>query len=113
MAKEAALNDPRFYPLTTSDIKDVRIEISVLSPFRLINNLDEIEVGKHGLFIKKGFNKGLLLPQVATDYKWDRTQFLKETCHKAGLYENAWQDKNCDIYIFSATIFSKDDLNVS
>src|SRR5665647_122970 len=113
MAKEAALNDPRFYPLSAADIKDIRIEISVLSPFRLINNLDEIEVGKHGLFIKKGFNQGLLLPQVATDYKWDRTQFLKETCHKAGLHENAWQDKNCDIYIFSATIFSKDDLNPS
>jgi MEMO1 family protein len=113
MAKEAALNDPRFYPLTPADIKDISIEISVLSPFKLINNLDEIKVGTHGLFIKKGFNQGLLLPQVATDYKWDRTQFLKETCHKAGLPEKAWQDKNCDIYIFSATVFNEDDLNPS
>lgn len=113
MAKEAALNDPRFYPLNAADIKNIRIEISVLSPFKLINNLDEIKVGRHGLFIKKGFYQGLLLPQVAADYKWDRTQFLKETCHKAGLYENAWQDKNCEIYIFSATVFSEDELNPS
>jgi len=113
MAKEAALNDPRFYPINASDIENIRIEISVLSPFKLINNLDEIKVGRHGLFIKKGFNQGLLLPQVATDYNWDRTQFLKETCHKAGLPENAWQDKNCEIYIFSATVFSEDELNLS
>ncbi|MHB1377682.1 MAG: AmmeMemoRadiSam system protein B [Candidatus Humimicrobiaceae bacterium] len=113
MAKEAALNDPRFYPLAPADIKNIRVEISVLSPFKLINNLDEIKVGTHGLFIKKGFNQGLLLPQVATDYKWDRTQFLKETCHKAGLHESAWQDKNCDIYIFSATVFNEDELNLS
>lgn len=113
MAKEAALNDPRFYPLNASDIENIKIEISVLSPFKLINNIDEIKAGRHGLFIKKGFNQGLLLPQVATDYNWDRTQFLKETCHKAGLTENAWQDKNCEIYIFSATVFNEDDLNPS
>ncbi|MHB8280436.1 MAG: AMMECR1 domain-containing protein, partial [Candidatus Humimicrobiaceae bacterium] len=66
-----------------------------------------------GLFIKKGFYQGLLLPQVATDYNWDRTQFLKETCNKAGLYENSWQKKDCEIYIFSATIFSEEELNPS
>ena len=113
MAKEAALNDPRFYPLVAADINNIRIEISALSPFKLINNLDEIKVGTHGLFIKKGFNQGLLLPQVATDYKWGRTQFLKETCHKAGLHESAWQEKNCDIYIFSATVFNEDELSPS
>ncbi len=113
MAKEASLNDPRFYPLSAADIKNIRIEISVLSPFKLINNFDEIKVGTHGLFIKKGFSQGLLLPQVATDYNWDRTQFLRETCHKAGLHESAWQDKNCEIYIFSATVFGEDELNPS
>lgn len=113
MAKEAALNDPRFYPITARDIKNIEIEISVLSPFKLINNLNEIKVGKHGLFIKKGFYQGLLLPQVATDYNWDRTQFLKETCNKAGLYENSWQKKDCEIYIFSATVFSEEELNPS
>ena len=99
--------------MSAADIKNIRIEISVLSPFKLINNLDEIKVGTHGLFIKKGFSQGLLLPQVATDYSWDRKQFLKETCHKAGLHESAWQDKNCEIYIFSATVFSEDALNPS
>lgn len=112
MAREAALNDPRFYPLTERDIKNIEIEISVLSPFKLINNINEIKVGKHGLFIKKGFYQGLLLPQVATDYNWDRIQFLKETCNKAGLYETCWQEKNCEIYIFSATVFSKENLNI-
>jgi len=113
MAKEAALNDPRFYPLTAKDIENIEIEISVLSPFKLINNINEITVGKHGLFIKKGFYQGLLLPQVATDYNWDRIQFLKETCNKAGLYENSWQEKNCEIYIFSATVFGEEELDPS
>jgi AmmeMemoRadiSam system protein B/AmmeMemoRadiSam system protein A len=110
MAREAALNDPRFYPLSQADVNNIKIEISVLSPLKLINDIDEIKVGVHGLFIKKGFSQGLLLPQVATDYKWDKKQFLKETCHKAGLHESAWQDRNCDIYIFSATVFNEDEL---
>lgn len=110
MAREAALNDPRFYPLTAKEIDNIEIEISVLSPFKLINNINEIKVGKHGLFIKKGYYQGLLLPQVATDYNWNRIQFLRQTCLKAGLHENAWQDKNCEIYIFSATVFSEKDL---
>ncbi|MCE5329056.1 AmmeMemoRadiSam system protein B [bacterium] len=110
MAKEAALNDPRFYPLTAKDLENINIEISVLSPFKLINNINEIIVGKHGLFIKRGFYQGLLLPQVATDYNWDRIQFLKETCKKAGLYENSWQEKSCEIYIFSATVFSEEEI---
>jgi len=113
MAKEAALNDPRFYPLTPRDIENIEIEISVLSPFKLINNINEIIIGKHGLFIKKGFYQGLLLPQVATDYNWDRIQFLKETCNKAGLYESSWQEKNCEIYIFSATVFSEEEPDLS
>ncbi|MCL5071420.1 MAG: AmmeMemoRadiSam system protein A [Actinobacteria bacterium] len=113
MAKEAALNDPRFYPLIPRDIENIEIEISVLSPFKLINNINEIIIGKHGLFIKKGFYQGLLLPQVATDYNWDRIQFLKETCNKAGLYENSWQEKNCEIYIFSATVFSEEEPDLS
>jgi len=110
MAREAALNDPRFYPLSPNEIDKIEIEISVLSPFKLINDINEIKVGKHGLFIKKGYYQGLLLPQVATDYNWDRIQFLKQTCLKAGLHENAWQDKNCEIYIFSATVFSEKEI---
>jgi len=107
MAREAALNDPRFYPLTPRELDDIEIEISVLSPFKLINDIEEIEVGKHGLFIKMGYYQGLLLPQVAVEYNWDRIEFLKQTCRKAGLYELCWKEKGCEIYIFSATIFNE------
>ena len=62
-------------------------------------------MGKHGLYIKKGFYAGLLLPQVATEYKWDRVTFLEETCRKAGLPKNAWKEKGAEIYMFSADIF--------
>ncbi|MDD3520889.1 MAG: AmmeMemoRadiSam system protein B [Actinomycetota bacterium] len=109
MAAEAALNDPRFYPVNKNELDEIEIEISVLSPFLLINDIDRIEVGKHGLFIKKGFYQGLLLPQVATDYNWDKIEFLKQTCRKAGLAESCWKEKNCEIYIFSATIFNEEE----
>jgi len=67
-----------------------------------------IEVGKHGLIIKRGYNQGLLLPQVATDYGWDRETFLEHTCLKAGLPRDAWRDKNTEIQIFSAQVFSRE-----
>jgi len=108
MAKEAATGDPRFYPLNPGELKEIEIEISVLSSFKLINSIDEIKVGRHGLFIKKGYYQGLLLPQVAQDYKWDRLEFLKQTCTKAGLYESCWKEKSCEIYIFSATVFGEE-----
>lgn len=111
MAQEAALNDPRFYPVNKKELNDIEIEISVLSPFALIKDIDLIEVGKHGLFIKKGFYQGLLLPQVAQDYNWDKTEFLAQTCRKAGLPESCWKEESCEIYIFSATIFSEKEFS--
>ena len=105
MAEAAALDDPRFPPVTEKELKDLDIEISVLTPFKQIDNINEIEVGKHGLFIEKGFFSGLLLPQVATEYGWDRETFLEQTCRKAGLPPHAWKEKDAKIYIFSADIF--------
>jgi AmmeMemoRadiSam system protein A len=105
MAAAAAFNDPRFESLTTKELKDVELEISVLTPLQRIRDLKEIEVGKHGLYIKKGFYSGLLLPQVATEYNWDRLTFLEETCRKAGLPRHAWKEKDTEIYLFSADIF--------
>lgn len=107
MATESALNDPRFPPVTPSELESINIEISVLSPLKKIQDTKEIEVGKHGIFIKKGFYQGLLLPQVATDYGWNRIQFLEQTCNKAGLNKDCWKERSCEIYIFSATIFSE------
>lgn len=111
MALSAAFNDPRFPPVDQEELKELSIEISALSPLREIKDISEIEVGVHGIYIVKGFSSGLLLPQVATRYKWDRLTFLEETCHKAGLPPNAWADKNTRIYIFSADIFGESEQN--
>jgi AmmeMemoRadiSam system protein B/AmmeMemoRadiSam system protein A len=105
MAEAAAFRDPRFTPVTERELPDLDIEISVLTPLKKITDVNEIEVGKHGIYMKKGWNSGLLLPQVATEYGWDRQTFLEHTCQKAGLPSNAWKDKNTEIYIFSADIF--------
>ena len=105
MAEAAAFRDPRFVPVTEKELPDLEIEISVLTPLKKITDVNEIQVGKHGIYIKQGWLSGLLLPQVATEYGWDRQTFLGHTCEKAGLPSNAWKDRNTDIYIFSADIF--------
>jgi len=105
MALSAAFNDPRFAPLKENEFDDLDIEISVLTPMQQITDINEIEVGKHGLMIVKDHFSGLLLPQVATDYGWDRETFLSHTCMKAGLPEDAWEDKDTKIYAFSADVF--------
>jgi AmmeMemoRadiSam system protein B/AmmeMemoRadiSam system protein A len=105
MAEAAAFRDPRFNRVTERELPDLEIEISVLTPLKKIADVNEIEVGKHGIYMKSGWNSGLLLPQVATEYRWDRKTFLEHTCLKAGLPPNAWKDKGTEIYIFSADIF--------
>lgn len=106
----AALEDARFFPVEKDELGDLSIEISVLTPLRRIQDIQEIEVGKHGLYIVRGNHRGLLLPQVATQYNWDRIQFLKHTCLKAGLPESAWQDPQTSIYIFEAEVFSEESI---
>lgn len=110
MAIAAAFNDPRFPPLSADEVKDVTLEISVLSPLKEIRDIKEIEVGVHGLYITKGFHSGLLLPQVAAEHKWDKLTFLEETCYKAGLHPDAWKDNDTKIFIFSADIFDQHSL---
>jgi AmmeMemoRadiSam system protein A len=104
-AIQAAFHDPRFAPVNKNEWKDIEMEISVLTPMRKIKDVEEIEVGKHGLYIEKGYDSGLLLPQVATEYNWDRMTFLEHTCYKAGLQRDAWKSKDINIYVFSADIF--------
>jgi AmmeMemoRadiSam system protein A len=105
MALSAAFCDPRFPPLTSQEYKDMALEISVLSPLKQIKNVEEIQVGVHGLYIRQGPYRGLLLPQVATEYHWDRDTFLQQTCVKAGLPPMAWKDPETVISVFSADIF--------
>lgn len=105
MALQAAFHDPRFEPVRKEEWPDINIEISVLTPMRKIEDINEIEVGIHGIYIEKGMYSGLLLPQVATEQKWDRMAFLEYTCFKAGLPKDAWKSKDIDIFIFSAEVF--------
>lgn len=106
MAIASASKDPRFYPMKSDDLQDFSLEISVLSPLRKIESVEEIEVGRHGIYLEKGYNRGVLLPQVATEYGWDRETFLRQTCLKAGLAQDAWQAEDTEIYVFSADIFN-------
>ena len=106
MAVEAAFSDPRFPPLLPEELERIEIEISVLSELKRIENVSKIEVGKHGILIRKDFSSGLLLPQVATEYGWSREEFLEHTCLKAGLPKDAWRE-GADIYIFSAEVFGE------
>ena len=105
MAISAAFQDPRFEPMSAKELEDLDIEISVLTPMKPVTDINEIEVGKHGLMIVKDYYSGLLLPQVATEYGWDRETFLEHTCMKAGLPVNAWKDSDTKIYAFSADVF--------
>jgi AmmeMemoRadiSam system protein A len=106
MALSAALKDPRFKPMAKEELNNFTLEISVLTPLRKISAIDEIVVGEHGLYIVKNFSRGVLLPQVATEYGWDRETFLNHTSMKAGMEADAWKN-GADIYIFSADVFNE------
>ncbi|RJR39805.1 MAG: AmmeMemoRadiSam system protein A [Deltaproteobacteria bacterium] len=106
MAAAAAFHDPRFRPLGLEELADLEVEISVLTPMHPLDKVEKIEVGKHGLYIEKGRCRGLLLPQVAVEYRWDRTTFLEQTCCKAGLPPQAWKEPDTRIFTFTADIFS-------
>jgi len=108
VAEKAALEDPRFPPLTPEEFEGISLEVSVLSPLRKITSFEEIEVGVHGLLLELGHHRGLLLPQVATEYGWNRDEFLEHTARKAGLPRDAWKDPQAEIYIFSAEIVEEE-----
>ena len=107
MAIASATQDPRFHSVSKEELGEIDIEISVLTPLREIKDVNEIQVGTHGIVMSRGMFQGLLLPQVATEYGWDRETFLNHTCLKAGLPEGAWKDKNTKIEIFSAQVFGE------
>jgi uncharacterized protein len=110
-AVSAAVDDPRFPSLRDSELKDVEIEVSVLGPVQPVADVREIEVGRDGLIISRGFSKGLLLPQVASERSWDRETFLAHTCLKAGLPRDAWRT-GARIERFEAEVFSEKDSGI-
>jgi AmmeMemoRadiSam system protein A len=109
-AIQASQNDPRFPSVHQSEIKDLSIEISVLSePFSL-NSYDEIEIGKHGLILEEKGRRGLLLPQVPIEHHMNREKYLDAICQKAGFQQGYWKTKQLKLNAFTATVFCEKDL---
>ena len=104
---KSAFEDPRFNPLTEPELAECDIEISVLTPLEPCPDPEKIEVGKHGLYIRKGFYSGLLLPQVPVEWGWNREEFLQHTCNKAGLPKDSWKDDDSQLFWFSAIVFGE------
>ncbi len=106
LAVASGTRDRRFPPVTAGEVDELEVEVSVLSPLAPVAAFSEIEVGRHGLYVRHGYRSGLLLPQVATKYGWDVETFLAHTCDKAGLPANAWREvEGIEIYAFTAQIF--------
>ena len=110
---KSATNDPRFPRLKENELDNIIIEVTILTPPKLIkvtepkNYPQNIEIGRDGLIAEQGFYKGLLLPQVPVEQNWGKEEFLSHTCMKAGLLPDAWADKNTKIYKFSGQIFTE------
>lgn len=108
-ARLAALEDPRFMPVTVEEVPGLEIEISVLSEPADIAPQD-IVPGRDGLLVSRGWERGVLLPQVATQFGWNALRFLEETCVKAGLSPHAWKEPGTRIQAFTAEVFSESEL---
>jgi AmmeMemoRadiSam system protein A len=106
MALAAATQDTRFEPVESKELSDLKIEISVLGLPEPIQDPAEVQVGRHGIIVSKGFQRGLLLPQVPVEHRWDRETYLDHGCLKAGLPPDAWK-KGAKIEVFTAQVFSE------
>lgn len=104
----SAVDDWRFERVKASEVPNLHIEISVLTPMRPIQPQD-VQVGRHGLMIVVGNHSGLLLPQVPVEQGWDRETFLRGLCHKAWLPDYAWQDKDAQLLAFEAIVFGEEE----
>lgn len=109
-AVQAGFHDPRFPPLEAVELAQVRIEISLLSPPRLVRP-EDVLVGRDGLILEIGNRRGLLLPQVATEWNYGRSEFLAALCHKAGLPAGAWMDSRAKLYAFQAEVFGEEEID--
>jgi AmmeMemoRadiSam system protein A len=108
MALAAAFNDPRFPAVTDTELGGLSYEVSIMGPIQKCPDPQQISVGTHGLIMKQGFRQGLLLPQVPVEQKWNREEFLAQTCVKAGLprdtWKNAWKNDGAELYWFEAVV---------
>jgi AmmeMemoRadiSam system protein A len=108
LAAAVADSDPRFAPVEAVELSDIDIEISVLTPEREVRSIGEIEVGRHGLIVERGHRRGLLLPQVALEQRWDRETFVSHTCRKAALPPDAWRH-GARLFVFEAQVFGEQE----
>jgi AmmeMemoRadiSam system protein A len=109
LAASVSDSDPRFDPVSLLELPDLDIEISVLTPERAIETIDEIELGRHGVIVEQGARRGLLLPQVAKEHQWDRETLVSHTCLKAALPRDAWR-RGALLFVFEAQVFSERDV---
>jgi len=111
MTIASSTQDHRFRPVKEDELKDIDVEISVLSPMKKIDNPDEIVVGRHGVMVQSGIAGGVYLPQVADETGWSKEEFMNSLCaHKAGMPADSWETGKCDIYIFTAEVFGEKEL---
>lgn len=106
MARAAAFEDPRFPPVNPGEVDALHVEISVMGPVTTCTDPSFVEVGRHGLLVRRGGRTGLLLPQVAVEQGWDAATFLEHTCRKAGLEGGCWRLAGTELYWFEALVFS-------
>jgi AmmeMemoRadiSam system protein A len=105
-AVAAAASDPRFPPITAAELHEIDIEISLLGPLEPIGGAADVIIGCHGLVVEQGWQRGLLLPQVATEWEWDAETFIAQTCHKAGLPRDASRH-GARLWRFEAEVFGE------
>ena len=109
MAVESSSNDPRFPPVSAGELKDIKVEISVLSEPQRVRDINGVIMGTHGVIVRRGARSGVFLPQVATETGWSREEFLSNLCaHKAGLPSDAWKDPQTELYSFTADVFGEE-----
>ena len=107
MTEAAASRDPRVEPIAAEELAQIHIDITVVSPLEWVKDPLDLELGKHGLYVAAGTQRGVLLPQVAAQYRWDVRTFLEQTCLKAGLRANAWEESNTRVSSFTALIIEE------
>jgi AmmeMemoRadiSam system protein A len=107
VARSAALEDPRFGAVQSHELSELHIEISLLSVPERLSDWEKLDIGVHGLIVRAGWQRGLLLPQVATQLGWDRERFLDEVCLKAGLAPDAWREPATVVQSFTAEVFAE------
>ncbi len=108
VAVSAAVSDRRFPPVTEDELSDIEIEISVLSPLEQVESVDQIQVGRHGVIIRRGLKQAVYLPQVAPEQGWSREEMLENLCLKAGLSKDAWKKEGTRFYVFTAEVFAEE-----